>query len=269
MIGIYKITCKENNQFYIGSSKNIQERWLHHLYDLKNNKHHSIYLQRSFNKYGEKSLTFEVMLEMVEYNEELLRLIEYYYIEELKPSFNSMAPCIYEQTQHWRDKISASTKQLYKEGYINPRRDVGKRYNVYNIKGELLYNNITMREISCNLKSNYHTFNSMLRKYNGICCSTRHNCLIMEVDKTFRDLNTLYKTTLFNNTCPIIDMEGNTFNRVNYYKKSKPHKGQGIKYSDIYKMIIDTDLLFINIDDKILTLPYLCLFIQQCISINT
>ena len=101
------------------------------MYDLKNNNHHSVYLQRSFNKYGEKSLTFEVILEMIEYNEELLRIIEYYYIEELKPSFNSAAPCIYEQTQHWRDKISASTKQLYKEGYINPRRDVGKRYNVY------------------------------------------------------------------------------------------------------------------------------------------
>ena len=91
----------------------------------------------------------------------------------------------------------------------------------------------------------------------------------MEVDKSFRDLITLYKTTLFNKTCPIVDIDGNTFNRTKYYRKSKPHGGKGMRYSDIYKKILDTELLYIKVDDKILTLPYLCHFIQQCISNNT
>lgn len=269
MIGVYKIYCKGNNQFYIGSSKNIEDRWLHHLYDLKSQKHHSIYLQRSFNKYGESSLEFEILVEMFEYNEELLRMIEYYYIEELKPKFNSMVPCIYEQTQQWRDRISKSTKKLYEDGYINPRKNVGKKYNVYNIQGELIYSNITMNEISIKLNRDYHTFNSMLRKYNGICCSSRNNCLIMEIDKSIQDLIYLYKNTSFNKLCPVIDLQGNTFSRSIYYKKGNKRGGRGITYKDIYESIVSSNNMFIKIDDNVFTLPYLCHFVQQCTSNNT
>lgn len=59
--GVYKILCKTNNKFYIGSSKNLDKRWLVHLYNLRKNKHINVYLQRSFNKYGEDSFTFEVL----------------------------------------------------------------------------------------------------------------------------------------------------------------------------------------------------------------
>ena len=33
--GVYKITCKDTNKIYIGSSKDIKKRWYHHVYDLK------------------------------------------------------------------------------------------------------------------------------------------------------------------------------------------------------------------------------------------
>lgn len=121
--GIYKITCKANNKIYIGSSKDIHDRWLHHLYDLRLGKHHSIYLQRSYNKYGENSLEFTVLHKMDECDETMLRLLEYYYIEELQPAFNSgVYPCPLEQTIEVRNKISLSTKKLYTDkGYVNPR----------------------------------------------------------------------------------------------------------------------------------------------------
>lgn len=122
--GIYKITCISNGKFYIGSSMNVCNRWLHHLSDLRLGKHHSVYLQRCYNKYGEVSITFSILHRMDEYNE-------------------------------------------------------------------------------------------------------------------------------------------------NYYIKSRPHKGKGIMFKEIYKTIMQSDLLYAIINDKIFTLPYISRFIQQCISNNT
>lgn len=233
--GIYKITCTSNNKFYIGSSKDVCSRWSHHLSDLRLGKHHSIYLQRCYNKYGEKSITFSILHRMDEYNETLLRLLEFYYIEELHPDFNSgVFPCpIEELSEEVRMKISETTKKLYTEkGHINPRKGVGKKYNIYNMNGLSLFHEITMEELSHKMEISYHTFNTMLRKYGGICCSIKNKCIIMEVDKTMKDVISLYKTTTFNNKCPICDLEGNTYKRgENYYVKSSPYKGKGIPLS--------------------------------------
>ncbi len=67
--GIYCITNTINNKVYIGKSKNLKARLNVHLYELKNNKHHSFHLQRSVNKYGIENFKFEIL----EYcNEKLL-----------------------------------------------------------------------------------------------------------------------------------------------------------------------------------------------------
>jgi group I intron endonuclease len=59
--GIYCIENITNNKLYIGSSYNIGARWKQHLYALKNNKHHSNYLQNSWNKYGAGNFIFKVL----------------------------------------------------------------------------------------------------------------------------------------------------------------------------------------------------------------
>ena len=92
----------------------------------------------------------------------------------------------------------------------------------------------------------------------------------MEVDKTIKDVISLYKTTAFNSKCPICDLEGNTYRRgENYYVKSRPHKGKGITFKSIYKSIMKSDSLYYIVNDKVFTLPFLSHFIQQCISNNT
>lgn len=63
MIGIYKITNLINNKCYIGQSIDIDRRWKQHLYMLNSNKHHSIKLQNSWNKYKNKNFKFEVIEE--------------------------------------------------------------------------------------------------------------------------------------------------------------------------------------------------------------
>lgn len=65
MMCIYAIKNKLDNKMYIGMTNNFQKRINHHFYELKNNKHHSLKLQRAYNKYGKDN--FEVLvLEEVE-----------------------------------------------------------------------------------------------------------------------------------------------------------------------------------------------------------
>lgn len=79
--GIYKIENKVNNKVYIGSSKNINTRWGQHKNMLNNNKHHSIKLQRAWNKYGEANFIFEVIEEC---DIEKLLYLEQFYIDKYK-----------------------------------------------------------------------------------------------------------------------------------------------------------------------------------------
>lgn len=60
--GIYRITNKANGKIYIGSAVNFSQRWGMHLHQLRKGSHHSVLLQRAFNKYGEESFLFEKIL---------------------------------------------------------------------------------------------------------------------------------------------------------------------------------------------------------------
>ncbi len=52
--GIYIIRNTFNNKIYIGSAKNIKQRLHEHNSMLRRNKHHSKYLQNSYNKYNDR-----------------------------------------------------------------------------------------------------------------------------------------------------------------------------------------------------------------------
>lgn len=79
--GIYKIRNRDNDKYYIGSSKNIQKRWREHLNGLRGNRHENEYLQRAWNKYGEKTFEFEIV-ENIE--PEYLLLTEQRYLDCVK-----------------------------------------------------------------------------------------------------------------------------------------------------------------------------------------
>lgn len=83
--GIYKITCRVNNKFYIGSAKDIKTRWVHHKSKLRRSKHDNPLLQKAVNKYGLCSFIFEV-IEQCSVKDLLIK--EQYYLDTLQP-FNS------------------------------------------------------------------------------------------------------------------------------------------------------------------------------------
>ena len=86
IIGIYKISSTIHpERTYIGSTANIKKRWNKHLYDLKHNKHHSIKLQRHFNKYGKNDLMFKLVEKC---SEKLLLIKEQHYLNMSINYFN-------------------------------------------------------------------------------------------------------------------------------------------------------------------------------------
>lgn len=78
MIGIYKITNTENGKIYIGQSRDIGHRKICHEYDLRNNRHRNIHLQRAYNL-NPNVFTFEVICTCAE---EDLNALEEYYIKK-------------------------------------------------------------------------------------------------------------------------------------------------------------------------------------------
>jgi hypothetical protein len=119
--GVYSIYCKDNDTYYIGSTRYTGEnislskkgfygRWTNHLSHLLKDKHRNKYLQHTFNKYGLESLKFEI-LEFVEPNKCIER--EQYwlnYYKEKHKIFNSQMECLvlgsYVRTEEHKQKLS-------------------------------------------------------------------------------------------------------------------------------------------------------------------
>lgn len=60
--GVYQIKNTINGKRYIGSSNQVKRRFYLHKWDLRRGKHHSITLQRSWDKYGEQAFSFEPII---------------------------------------------------------------------------------------------------------------------------------------------------------------------------------------------------------------
>jgi len=85
--GIYQIQCLRNGKRYVGSSKRMYTRWSEHRGALRKQKHCSPYLQYAWSKYGEDVFEFSILEECAL---EELEAREQFYIDKLKPAFNSM-----------------------------------------------------------------------------------------------------------------------------------------------------------------------------------
>ncbi len=69
---VYRILCKTNSKFYIGSTIDFNKRSKEHFRHLRNGYHSNSYLQRAYDKYGFGS--FEItILEVVERNDLLIK----------------------------------------------------------------------------------------------------------------------------------------------------------------------------------------------------
>ena len=81
---IYMYINKINNKKYVGQCKCLERRIKEHLWSSKNinDKSYNYPLHKALRKYGEDSFKFEVLVRLIEFNEEVLRDLEWYYIKK-------------------------------------------------------------------------------------------------------------------------------------------------------------------------------------------
>ena len=137
MSGIYCITNSRTGKMYIGSSKNIEYRLKRHLFELKNNKHHSSKLQQDYNRYKDKSIfEFKVIEETTE--DDLLKREQYYI--DLYDTFHNGYNCLakteglaFTQKRYSKKKAIEERNLIYKDflyyyGYHNDCFKIGKEF---------------------------------------------------------------------------------------------------------------------------------------------
>lgn len=83
--GVYSITNIITGDSYIGSSQNINKRFITHKSLLNSNNHYNKHLQSSYNKYGKENFIFRFILICNICN---LVLYEQACIDNFKPTFN-------------------------------------------------------------------------------------------------------------------------------------------------------------------------------------
>ena len=84
---VYKITNTVTNDFYIGSSKNVKQRWTDHKKPSVWKRYSNSLMYLDMQKYGIDKFDFEI-LEVVEVKQ--LKETEQKFIETLKPIYNQM-----------------------------------------------------------------------------------------------------------------------------------------------------------------------------------
>ena len=100
---VYKITNTLNGKVYIGQTVDYRKRKVGHFSYLRRNAHRNIYLQNSFNKYGESSFRIEIIKECT--IDELDEL-EIYYMRK----YNSI-----DRTQGYNMVIGGNTNKSFSD----------------------------------------------------------------------------------------------------------------------------------------------------------
>ena len=106
--GVYKITNNITGDFYIGSSKNIKQRWTGHRSPSTWKNWPGIKLYKAMAQYGRDNFTIEVIEETTD-----LHNREQYYIEQLKPSYNNNW-AKGQDTKRYKETIRQGSKEWYK-----------------------------------------------------------------------------------------------------------------------------------------------------------
>jgi group I intron endonuclease len=116
--GVYFIGNKVNGKIYIGSSFDMDKRWINHRHELNRQKHHSLHLQRSYNKYGIEAFEFNIIEYSNPIKDELLeceqKWIDFYTCYEPKYGYNILAKAHsslgFKHTEESKKKIGLRSK---------------------------------------------------------------------------------------------------------------------------------------------------------------
>ena len=129
LCGIYFISNKVNGKRYIGSSKDIEQRFRAHRSELNRGVHRNVHLLNAWNKYGEESFEFSVVEECDEENRFAIeqRYLSFaeddkekYYNISFDALFNRVSKIdvdIYEVMEYWINNGTLATKKYCYKKY--------------------------------------------------------------------------------------------------------------------------------------------------------
>ncbi|MGQ3469340.1 GIY-YIG nuclease family protein, partial [Xanthomonas campestris] len=142
--GIYVIINTKTNKHYVGSAVNFEERWKRHFKELEGGNHHSIKLQRSYNKHGKDAFVCKIVEELP-YEKSIIVERENYWMNEYNSKENGYniadASCGDTLSQHPRkqemfDKISNTIKN--NNSKLSPEELKQKHGRPRDIKGKTI-----------------------------------------------------------------------------------------------------------------------------------
>lgn len=131
--GIYVIKNLVNNKIYVGKSKNIYIRLKQHITLLNTkNLNENRYLINSWHKYGKNNFEYYV-IEYLEFNEQILKEKELYWINKLKSSDRHFGYNLRIDTQT-NCLVSDETKQKCRDSQIKRYKNQEERSKMSEIK---------------------------------------------------------------------------------------------------------------------------------------
>ena len=107
--GIYQIRNLVNGNIYVGQTVDIKKRKQIHFYKLNKHQHHSVYLQRAFDKYGENNFIFEIILYC---EKDCLTYYEQMIVDMFCPEYNICKICV-------KSRLGISSSKLKRFLYKN------------------------------------------------------------------------------------------------------------------------------------------------------
>ena len=143
IIGVYKITNTITGDFYVGSSKNIKERWRSHKKPSVWKRCPNSPMYQDFQKYGVDKFEFEILAEV---EPEQLKEAEQQFIETLKPTYNNYNAkgWDFERQKETNKKYQISNKR--KESHRKANKKYDNQLCFYN--GETL----TLNALRCRFR---------------------------------------------------------------------------------------------------------------------
>lgn len=126
---VYKITNTITGDFYIGSSKDVKQRWAHHKIPSMCKKCPNNPMYLDMQKYGVDKFVFEILEEV---EPEQLKETEQQFIEKLNPTYNQM------NAKGWNiERLKEYQKEYHKEyNKTDKRKEYHNQLCCYN--GETL-----------------------------------------------------------------------------------------------------------------------------------
>lgn len=194
--GVYCVLNIVNNKIYVGSSINCARRKNEHSSDLESNRHHSIRLQNSYNKYGLNAFVFKVLEYTIKKD---LKQQEQKYINTFKSAdkrfgYNMSTSSkygAYDLTPEIRQKISKNTKdalanlspesraRMIGASRKNGQRNLGKkRSNSFRLnRSEYLKKNpVKIRKVQTNQGVIFNSVKQAAEYYGVSPATIRNSC---------------------------------------------------------------------------------------------